>query len=372
MFYKRKLSFFLSDYLFFIGLLFILFTSLFRAITSWNAIYYDFRLVLYFIAIVFLTSFFNSDLNLIPFVFRLLVLFSFIHAVFVYIQAFLPGLYSALEFQGAYHIENAAALSRFGAYVGLNNQTSLTAMYLIIGLISSLYFFYNIKRKKSVLIIQIFLLFAIFLTQRRLTSGLALIVFFFEYVMCFKPSWKLCLLAIITLFILIFGLENIPGVSGLLGKWGQYISAGNVLSNRGNLWNSALSSFFTSPIYGHGWGALSDRLQGGTAHNSYFQILADTGLLGFFLIYVYHFYFLIKSIFLFIKKHHQFWLINICMVFFLFWFCSCLFEAYMLDPESMLILLFFERFFLFITNECTKSEKYSKKNVQHNCNEVQH
>lgn len=87
-------------------------------------------------------------------------------------------------------------------------------------------------------------------------------------------------------------------------------------NGRFELWNRAINAWKTSPVFGNGFGSMY-RIYGKATHNSYFQLLSETGLLGL----------LLFGLFLFntLRKTFRYDKTYFCML------LGCLFQVMFLD-----------------------------------------
>ena len=347
---RKKLFFPKGTSFFSVGMVYIVISGFFSGIVGYagDALYTVFRLALYFVSMIMVVSFVRFRRDWIAYVSKVAFTLALIHAFFVYLEFLAPSVYFAVDFQGWEHTKTARDFMQAGAYVGLPGQTSDTAMSLCIGLIFSLYLFYlNLKSGKKwwVLLGQLILLTSIFLTQRRMTTGLACVVFAYEFLVFFNGRTKALGVLFLMLFLLFFGWEAIPGLESVLGKMDRYVGMGTVTSGRTVLWAKALTLFFNSPLFGSGWGAYVTEFGGGfagAAHNSFLQLLGELGLIGFVCFFSYHIICLYYFIRLFFRKNFNPGVRAITACFFGYWYVSCFFEGIFYDTEAVCFLLLVE------------------------------
>ena len=347
---RKRLFFPKGTSLFLVGMVYIIISGFFSGIVGYagDALYTAFRLVLYFISMIMVVSFVQFRKDWIAYVSKVAFALALIHAFFVYLEFLAPSVYFAVDFQGWEHTKSARDFMKAGAYVGLPGQTSDTAMSLCIGLVFSLYIFnLNLRKKKKwwILVGQLILLTSIFLTQRRMTTGLACVVFAYEFLVFFNGRTKLFGVLFSVLFLLFFGWEAIPGLASVLGKMDRYMDMGDITSGRTVLWAKALSLFIDSPFLGSGWGAYVTKFDGGfagAAHNSFLQLLGELGVIGFVCFFSYHIMCLHFFLRLFFRRNFNPGVRAISACFFGYWYVSCFFEGLFYDTEAVCFLLLVE------------------------------
>ena len=194
-------------------------------------------------------------------------------------------------------------------FLALNYAHNATGSVYSVVSIFALVFFLR-EKKKILKLLYLFILFlcimALFLTKSRGSwlglAGGVIFVLWFNY-----RSWKKFL---ITLSAMIIASLPLVFLTGILKRIMQVFnfSATATTTIRLNLWEKAWYLFSQSPIFGVGFGRFNDihlfsfeRLRGiyglfalyldpvfifdnSTAHNSYLQFLAETGLVGLFLL----------------------------------------------------------------------------------------
>lgn len=221
--------------------------------------------------------------------------FAVFHLVFLMLQRFIPSLFYMVApyIKGnvsVITIENVAIGSdQLTAYTGLTGQTSTISLYLILGLLISLYKL-GLTYKKKEYVLTVAFLIGIFLTNRRLNSlcGIALVI---VYLALENRSFlrKLTIFLLATATVLVVGYRSIPGVAGIIDKFTITGTYGNLLSGRERAWDTALTLFLQNPWNGIGFCGYTKYSEFINAHNSYLQKLCELGVVGalvFFLPYL--------------------------------------------------------------------------------------
>lgn len=151
------------------------------------------------------------------------------------------------------------------------------AAFLIIPLFSSLYLALN--EKKAYLVITISSLVAITFTQSRGAIIASLFGFIAYLVFIIKPAKEKIKYLIFLTIIVITILNIVP--NEFFYRIAQFFTDFDRLSTgsaRNIIWSWAYNEFLNSPIFGMGIGNFSEAYR--PAHSSFFQVLADQGLIG--------------------------------------------------------------------------------------------
>lgn len=189
---------------------------------------------------------------------------------------------------------------------GLTSHYSHNGMYIAVGcIIASSLYLESFNRKKNNLIAVLIFFSALLLTQKRgplVAVAIAVVITYFlskRETMSQKVK-RMFGFSIIILATLYIAYEAFPELFSVIDRF----STDNMLTNRTYLWDYAIEMFKSSPVFGHGWGSYSHTLDLTTntfsisnqnAHNIYFQILAETGIVGLTCFLVPMIYTLFKS-----------------------------------------------------------------------------
>ena len=342
------LQFPLSRYLY-LGLAsvgYMLVTALF-SVDQDASLKYALSMLLYLIIAIEITS--NHE-NII-FFFKVLFCYSLVLLIITYIQKFAPDLYLdtfAPLLPERYH-KNVVGFMERDNMTGFFNQTSENALAMSIGVGLCVYRLIKRPRGKiSTLVRDIMLLgaflYGLILTVRRgslLAVALILVYILYSY----KRNYVTKILVTVSGFWLLFfgGINYIPALSNVLEKNTQYVTSGDVSNGRFEIWEECFEIFGQNPIFGIGADSLAFFLDGSSAHNSYIQMLAELGIIGFLLFFgpfVYGLFIGIrnrKNTFMFTREDRG------LMTFSLFWqlfcFVNAVFEA-TLSHELIVFMLF--------------------------------
>ena len=129
-----------------------------------------------------------------------------------------------------------------------------------------------------------------------------------------RRSWGLLIAGLATLAL---GFSLWVGVGGLVHRFAEMGRAGFVSSQRRSMiWSDTVQLFRSNPILGTGLGTYEDALRPfqthlvdmtiDHAHNDYLEFAAETGLIGFGLLFVPIFYLLVRMIISFLKDHRRY------------------------------------------------------------------
>lgn len=192
---------------------------------------------------------------------------------------------NAIILRGDSLIQNQMFLKR-GIYAGITGQTSINAYYIaiFIGITFTKIILKN-KHNQSNIILLLLGIVALFITGKRgmlLFTTLSIIIVYL-YIMnkdkknILKYIFYFCSISIIGYVVII----NIPETQIVFKKMELLQEEDNILNGRDYLWRESIKLFLESPILGVGPGVV-DSILGNASHNIYIQLLAETGILGFF------------------------------------------------------------------------------------------
>ncbi len=179
-------------------------------------------------------------------------------------------------------------------YHGFTNHYSRNSYYIIVGILFLFSSLLSDKKYKKIKAVTLaFLMCTQFLVAKR--GPTLFLIISLLYIVIKKESdinkklvksFKFIVLGVI-LFILAY--IFVPGVDNLINRILEPNSSEDISSSRFYLWGVAWKMFINSPILGNGWGSYLKEMSGTTfqgAHNDYFQLLAENGIIGFFIIVI--------------------------------------------------------------------------------------
>ena len=179
---------------------------------------------------------------------------------------------------------------------GLSGGANTAARYFLYGIILLFYLESESKNSQLIRIVEIFcialLAIALIFTESR--SGLILLIIFaFLQLLPMFSKKKKSVLLIIILLATIFFLIGKTALSTLQfnNVIGSIINGSDTVGYRYTLWNAGIKMTFDHPFIGVGIGKFGDYLPyywpvsktilANTAHNTYIEVLAETGIIGF-------------------------------------------------------------------------------------------
>lgn len=233
------------------------------------------------------------------------IFFVTIHALATIIFYFNPSLYTLyarLMFSG----ETLTAALRYynqGYMSGLCEHFSTNGMYLSIGLIFFVErFSYCIRCRRTsnrnnklalvfYVIGTILVFYALILSSKRMpliAFGIAIICIYLlkNRKHLLRNLLVLCAVGIVIVVLYYWLVPNIPGLDTIVNKFIDLEdSDAGILNGRSGLWQIALDMFYSSPLFGQGFGSYSEVSSAldaitTSAHNYYLQLLAELGLIG--------------------------------------------------------------------------------------------
>lgn len=149
------------------------------------------------------------------------------------------------------------------------------------------------KTKKYILVLVLLSAVALLLTAKRahLLFGVATVVLTYYSVSLGNKSvrtLRLMLIAVAALLALSIAIEYVPQLAATFERF-QSAGEDTASTKRFEMWSYALEMFKQNPLFGIGWSGFGYRMadtylaleSSSGAHNSYIQILCETGLVGF-------------------------------------------------------------------------------------------
>lgn len=226
----------------------------------------------------------------------IVVLFSLIHLVCLYIQVFAGGVYEStiLPLLPAENRAKVLAQMKYNeAFYGFTVQTSVIAIYMSVG---AVYFGTKVScaetRRAKIINIVVLCLFMIglFFTVRRGSVVVVTLLLVLMFLQSRGNVFNKTFIAVAVVGLLLFiGLENIPGLSGVFEKFERQADKGSVMNGREYLFADAFQLFMKKPLFGHGLGRGGTVLGYAWLENSYLLMLMESGIVGavaFFLPYI--------------------------------------------------------------------------------------
>ncbi|MFQ6793943.1 MAG: O-antigen ligase family protein [Thomasclavelia sp.] len=234
------------------------------------------------------------------FIFNFFKLISICLAVSIIVQAFIPDVFYEFAKKWFYYSNQYEQVVYLGTYVkqysGIFYEVSFSAVILAVGILIQYIDIIYIKKniiKKIICIIALY--FSIILTGKRsfilIVPFLMLVLYFIYNYNSNRISLSTIVISMIILFFLFWKLDDI--LSTVINILGKNTTNGIELSSRERFWELGLNMFKSNPIIGQGInsydiffnqsGIRNIQYEFAGAHNSYIQLLAETGIIGFLL-----------------------------------------------------------------------------------------
>lgn len=243
--------------------------------------------IIYYLVARFITK--NCDGEKIH---SIILFFSIIHLVCLYMQVIFPDLYTRVVLpllSDSIHTEVIEQMNWNKAYYGFSMQTSMCAMYLSIGAVLSAVRAKNeqktTKKMFYIILVALFLM-GTFFTQRRGSSAAALVIIALIYMRTKGNKISKILFGIaIVVMIAVIGIQNIPGMSGIINKMSKFASSGSLMNGRDDFFGRAVHAIMQKPLFGWGAGQVEAAIGYAWLENSFLSILVQLGVIGFVIFY---------------------------------------------------------------------------------------
>lgn len=269
------------------------------------------------------------------------IVFSNIIACSIYIEAISPSLFIKLFGWILALPANALSSARIGEYTGIMGGNQQAAVFLNVGIAVHIANCYsNEKLDKKSIVYILFYLVAIVLTSKRMLTIIPIILFLIYYFMSTAKNKyiKFFLVAFVLFIVVYIGINLNPEYSDKILGYFSGEGEEDILSGRGSFWVGCIEMFLEKPINGYGLASFNGIYFEKThyyfrgipwiyhAHNIYYQMLAELGIIGFglFLIQamkvVPQMYKFNKKRLLYSKEQRQimFWTMSIVVIFLLY------------------------------------------------------
>lgn len=276
----------------------------------------------YFMLFIFCMTILKRNMNMsnILLIKKLLRIVSIILMLSIGIQAFFPNVFYKFAKVWFFYSNQYDMVYKIDLlthhYSGIAYEVSYSAVVLMIGI--CIFFAELITKKKGRILNISFIIiayFTVYMTGKRsfiLIIPMALIIYWFLFNIEKINLIRLLFMGIVVITLIYMSEDIILWIMNTLKKGQATIQ----LSSRERYWKIAISMFKDSPIIGQGMNSFDFYFnQSGIkkqyydfagAHNSYLQILAEMGILGFILYFLYigqNIYNGIKNLILSIKIH---------------------------------------------------------------------
>lgn len=249
--------------------------------------YYTFAII--YTVLLYFTS---IDDMCIEFSLKLLLIFAVATSIVTWISYFSPDIYIS-TFIPLLPDENQQEVYynfiHFSNRMGLTTHYSRNAFYVILGIIGFLYFY--LKRKKKKFLIGILFLFVTMLVIGKrghlifFVAALVITYFIYERTSLITILRFMAILCSAIIFVLIC-VRYVPGASFAFERLFNSDST-DITTGRIDLWLSIWNQFKNNGYFPIGWSqfARSTGWVNPGAHNDYIQIICETGIIGFLMIF---------------------------------------------------------------------------------------
>lgn len=224
------------------------------------------------------------------------VIFSNVVAASIFLEALSPGIFIKLFGWILALPANALSSAMKGEYTGILGGNQQAAVFLNIGIAVHIAYCYANRKldKKSVMYIFVYLI-AIILTSKRMLTVIPVVLFLLYYFMSTTKNkyTKFFLIAFVLFIILYIGINLSPEYSDKILGYFSGEDESDLLSGRGAFWIGCVAMFAEKPVNGYGLASFNGEYFARThylfkgspwvyhAHNIYYQMLAELGIIGF-------------------------------------------------------------------------------------------
>lgn len=242
---------------------------------------------------------------------------TFVVAISIILNSFLPNLFlTTLNFlirPGMQSWLYREITSQF--YSGIAGEKGEAAMLMVVGVSLTLAKFVGKSRvtKKDLFLLLVYL-YALTLPAKRalFLIGIALCIFYMVFFTARSKKIIVITMGLLLLLLVAYFAEEIPGLSNILERFTKNLKDTS-LNGRSYLWERAIQMIEAKPLTGFGYGSYNTfaSIYGVRtsstgewafhAHNTYLQVLAETGLIGGFLFFSGMFF----SLFSLLKLHRK-------------------------------------------------------------------
>lgn len=154
---------------------------------------------------------------------RMILGFCIVHLICIYVQVFIPGLYISLILPllpSFVYADILYQMTHHASFYGFTVQTGMAAMYMTIGAICSAvvakYESSRLKKVALIVLIGLFLTGVLFTTRRGSVLAICLVLSYIYFDTSGSRLSRILLLVFGVALILLFGIEQIPGMQGIL------------------------------------------------------------------------------------------------------------------------------------------------------------
>ncbi len=286
------------------------------------------KFLIYIFAIVYACVLYLSSIEKkhIDYFFKLIFIFSVFTSFVTWIGYFIPTIYinkfiPLLPEVSAINVLND--FTKYSANAGFTDHYSRNAFYIVLGIISLLYFFINNKSKKNLFWIM-FLVASLYLVGKRGHLVFLAISFMTSYFIFNNINYKTIIKFIFIILVVVsfsyLGVKFVPGVKNVYDRF--FVSNKSDISNgRFIMYEDIANQYKENRFIPIGWSqyARSTNYYHPGVHNDYLQLFYETGIIGFILIIGSNTMFLLSSI-RYVKKEKN--SLGFCVLLFNFFYLT--------------------------------------------------
>ena len=271
---------------------------------------YYFLVVIYSICICFS----NITKDEIKCFFKFYLIFSLMTGIVTWFSLFFPNMYVQKFIPlmpSNIRRELTINFLKLNNRMGLTSHYSRNAFFLILGILSSIFFTLENKNNKFSKISLVFLLITMLIVGKRghfLFLVLSLIIsYFIIYRVSIKTFMKFIFIVIIAIVFLGITIKVIPEANNTFER---FVNSNNdsvdISSGRFEMYEDIFKMYKENDYVGIGWSkyASNTNYVHPGVHNDYIQLLCETGVLGFIIVIGTNFYILRKAI-LYVRKNRN-------------------------------------------------------------------
>lgn len=330
---------------------------------KWNKYLY------YMLTIIFFMLYYiaKPDIKNFEKILKFIILFAFATSIITWIGFLYPKLYIDKIVNLLPVSDRLSVLKSFpNVNPGLSNHYSRNAFFIVIGIMSLVYFFIKENKKSTILSIA-FLILSLFLVGKRGHLLFLIVSFLIAYLIYRRINIKTIIKLVLTASILatfsFLAIKYIPGANVTYERIIKKSSSADVSNGRIDMYKDIYELYKNNNYIPIGWGqyAKSTDYYHPGVHNDYIQLYCETGIIGSIIILGIDIIFLKKSIVFARKTKHPYSFL--CLVYNIFFLLYALTGLPHYDPELYIIYFFINSsHYILINNYTVKEESINEKN----------
>lgn len=291
-----------SEKYFIVGILLFL-PSLYKNGYLSNRIYEYFLYYFFTITYSILLCFVKIDKNNIKFVLKGFIIFALMTGFVTWLSFFYPEIYISKFIPlmpSNIHQEILLNFTKLNSRMGLTSHYSRNAFYLILGILSSLYFYLDEHKKKDLYSIIFFIITMLLVGKRGhlIFIVLSFIISYFIFNrVSIKVIFKFLGLSVAAIFLCMMIIKLIPETNYTFERIFNNTSE-DISSGRFEMYNDIFKMYKNNDYTPIGWSqyASNTAYTHPGVHNDYIQLFCETGFVGFLIVVGCNLYILKKII----------------------------------------------------------------------------